>query len=107
MPHLPPAIAAYFAAAPDADTATLGNIFTADAHVHDERHDHDGIDAIRAWRIDAATKTPFTARPLEPIDADGMIVVPVEVSGAFPNSPLLLDHRFTLADGRIASLIIG
>ncbi|MFZ5796465.1 MAG: nuclear transport factor 2 family protein [Sphingomonas sp.] len=106
MPDLPPAIAAYFAAPTDADSATLGQIFTPDAHVHDENHAYDGIDAIRAWRIETQAKTPFTARPVDITTDQAATLVRVEVSGAFPNSPVLLDHRFALAGGRIASLDI-
>jgi len=107
MPDLPPAIAAYFETDHDADVMALQAFFTADAHVHDEHHDYRGIDAIRDWRRDSYAKTPFTALPLDLLDSDGTLVVPAEVSGAFPNSPLTLDHRFTLVDGRIAALEIG
>jgi hypothetical protein len=106
MPDFPPAIAAYFSASPDADIATLQEIFAPGAHVHDESHDYHGVDAIRAWRVDTYAKTPFTAHPLEMADRDGTIVVAVEVAGAFPGSPVMLAHSFTLADGRIASLDI-
>lgn len=106
MPELPPAIAAYFSAAHDADTAALEKIFTADAHVYDESHDHDGIDAIRAWRINTYDKTPFTARPLELVEGDGRPVVSVEVTGSFPGSPVMLQHTFKLVNGRISSLDI-
>ncbi len=106
MPELPPAIAAYFDAAPDAAAVALGEVFTTDAHVHDESHDYEGIDAIRAWRIDTDAKTPFSARPLELVDPDGTLVVLVEVTGTFPGSPITLTHTFTLVDGRISSLDI-
>ena len=106
MPELPPALAAYFSAAHDADTAALEKIFTADAHVHDESHDHDGIEAIRAWRIDTYAKTAFTTRPLELVEGDGRRVVSVEVTGSVPGSPVTLTHTFTLVDGCIASLDI-
>jgi hypothetical protein len=65
-----------------------------------------GLDAIRAWRVETYAKTPFTIRLLDLHDRDGALVVPVEVSGAFPNSPVVLDHTFTLIDGRISSLDI-
>ena len=106
MPELPPAIAAYFDAAPDGDAVALGKVFTSDAHVHDESHDYDGIDAIQAWRIDTDAKTPSTARPLELVDHDGRLVVSVEVTGTFPGSPITLTHTFTLVDARVASLDI-
>lgn len=106
MLDLPPAVAAYFDAAPDADTQTLSEIFTADAHVHDEAHDYNGLEEIKAWRVGTHAKTPFVARPLGLQDRDDALVVHVEISGAFPNSPVMLDHKFALVEGRIASLDI-
>jgi hypothetical protein len=106
MADFPPAVRAYFDAPSHADIQTLGAIFSADAHVHDERQDYVGLEAIRAWRIDTQAKTPFVARPLESRHVDDALVVSVEVSGAFPGSPVRLDHRFVLVDGRIASLDI-
>lgn len=106
MPVLPPAIAAYFGSAPAADINALRTFFSTDAHVHDEAQEYDGLDAIRAWRMDTYARTPFTARPLDLYDRDGALVVRVEVSGSFPNSPIILDHSFTLVNGRISSLDI-
>ncbi len=106
MPDLPPAIAAYFASEQSSDGNALDACFIADAFVHDEKHDYRGIDAIKAWRLDTQARTPFTSRPLELHENDGRFVVSTEVSGAFQNSPVILDHTFTLTDGRIASLDI-
>ena len=106
MPNLPPAITAYFASGHDADVEALSAFFASDGHVQDEARDYVGIDAIRAWRLDTYARTPFTAQSLDMQNRDGKLVVRVEVSGLFPNSPVILDHSFTLADGRIASLEI-
>lgn len=107
MTQLPEPVAAYFACAPDADADALAAIFTTDAIVRDEHREHRGIAAIRAWRMDTMQRTPFTARPLSVAAQAGGVVVPAEVTGAFPGSPLTLDHAFTLRDGRIAALTIG
>ncbi|TRW14755.1 nuclear transport factor 2 family protein [Glacieibacterium frigidum] len=107
MPEIPPVIAAYFGTPPDAGADMLRAIFTDDAHVRDEAHDHVGIDAIRAWRVETYARTPFTVRPLEQRTAGHAVVVRAEVSGTFPGSPVMLDHRFELTGGRIASLDIG
>jgi SnoaL-like domain len=106
MLDLPPVIAAYFETPHDADVEQLARLFAADAHVHDEHNDYRGLDAIRAWRVDTHAKTPFTVRPVSLREQDGKHVVAAEVSGAFPGSPVMLDHSFTLADGRIAALDI-
>lgn len=107
MPDLPAAIAAYFEAPIDADSDALGRIFTPDAHVRDEQHDHRGLAEIRCWRIETHAKTQFATRPQSIRIEDGRCIVSAEVSGAFPNSPVTLDHAFTLADDRIADLEIG
>ena len=107
MTNLPDPVAAYFALAPDADADALTAIFTTDAIVSDEHRDHQGIAAITAWRVDTMQRTPFVARPLSVEVQDGQVIVPAEVTGAFPGSPLTLDHAFKLRDGRIAQLAIG
>ncbi|MGA0597517.1 nuclear transport factor 2 family protein [Enterovirga sp. CN4-39] len=107
MPDLPGPVAAYFASDTAADVETLAAIFATDAIVEDEAKTHRGLAAIRAWRVDTMTRTPFTARPLRAEERDGRVVVPTEVSGSFPGSPLTLEHRFTLRDGRISALEIA
>lgn len=107
MPLLPEPIATFFALPSDADAARLGHVFTDDAVVRDESHEHRGIPAIRAWRIDAMARTPFTARPLSVEQRGDDTIVPTEVTGAFPGSPVVLSHRFTLRDDRIAALEIA
>ena len=107
MLNLPAAIAAYFASERSTDAGTLTACFTADGLVHDEKHDYRGADAIRAWRLDTQVRTPFTSRPVALHERDGRFVVTTEVSGAFPNSPIILEKAFTLADGRIAALDIS
>ncbi|NDV86833.1 nuclear transport factor 2 family protein [Aurantimonas aggregata] len=106
MTILPKPIEAYFASAPDADFDALAAIFTEDAVVHDEGKQHEGIAAIRAWRLDTMQRTPFTSRPLSVETRNDEMIVPAEVTGAFPGSPVTLDHAFTLRDGRIALLAI-
>ncbi len=104
---LPDPVAAYFALAPAAETSDLAAIFAADAVVQDERQEHRGLAAIRDWRLDTMARTPFTARPLSVEDQGGVLLVPAEVTGSFPGSPLTLVHRFTLRDDRIAVLEIA
>ncbi|ALN75048.1 hypothetical protein [Aureimonas sp. AU20] len=107
MPLLPEPIALYFSLPTDATVADLARVFAGDAKVRDETRAYGGLDAIRAWRIDTMARTPFTARPLSVETKDGIVIVPAEVTGAFPGSPLVLDHRFTLNSDRIAALEIA
>ena len=107
MSRLPAPLAAYFTLAADAETAGIATVFVADAIVRDEGREHRGLAAIRNWRVDTMARTPFTARPLSVTEQDGTLVVPTEVSGTFPGSPLTLVHRFTLRDDRVAALEIA
>lgn len=107
MPILPQSIADFYQSEKSNDLAILTACFNADARVHDERHEYLGHAQIAAWRIDTQAKTPFTSKALELREEDGTFLVSTEVSGSFPNSPITLEHRFTLVDGLIADLDIG
>jgi hypothetical protein len=107
MLTMPDPLAIYFDLDANASIAELSTVFTDDAVVRDEAKQYRGIPAIRDWRVDTMARTPFTARPLSLKDEDGVLVVPAEVTGSFPGSPLTLTHRFTVRDGRIAALEIG
>lgn len=107
MPSLPGAIAIYFALPADAPAADLALAFAERATVRDEGKTCQGIAAIRDWRIDTMARTPFTVRPRSVEAREGAVIVPAEVTGPFPGSPLVLDHRFTLRDDRIVALEIA
>ena len=55
---------------------------------------------------DAKAKYHHTVEPLAVSHGDGTTVVTVRVAGAFPNSPLDLEHVFVVEGGRIVSLEI-
>jgi hypothetical protein len=94
----------YFHLAPLSDTDAYFAQFDADATVEDEGHDHQGLDAIRAWR----SEVPVVSYEVRDIQSgDGKHVARAEIAGDFPGSPVELDFHFTLAaDGRIKSLAI-
>lgn len=104
MPDMPPIVASFFAAT---QTDAVVACFTRDATVRDEHRRHRGIGEIEAWHRDTMVRTPFTARPVLAQPRDGRLVVSAEVSGAFPGSPVMLDHSFVLQEGLIADLEIG
>lgn len=106
MLSLPAPAAIYFELAPDAEETDLADAFASDAIVRDEHKEHRGIGAIRDWRVDTMARTPFRARPLSVEQRDGIFVIPAEVTGSFPGSPLILDHFFRIRDGKIATLEI-
>lgn len=103
---LPEPIAAYFAAdrmSPEA----VARCFTPQATVRDEGRTHAGIDAIKAWKADAARQYRYTTEPLAVQQTDGVHVVTGRVAGNFPGSPLDLRYHFRLERGLIASLEIA
>lgn len=107
MPNLPQAIADFYESEKSTDAAILTACFAADARVHDESHEHLGHAEIAAWRIETQAKTPFSSRPIDVREDDAIFRVSAEVSGSFPNSPIMLEHCFKLVDGRIVDLDIG
>jgi hypothetical protein len=107
MPNLPQAIADFYESENSTDVAILTACFATDARVHDESHEYLGHAEIAAWRIETQAKTPFSSRPIDVREDDATFRVSTEVSGSFPNSPIMLEHRFTLVEGHIADLDIG
>jgi hypothetical protein len=103
--HLPPPIAAYFAAdTPDANV--VARCFSESAVVIDERREHRGRPAITRWRAEAIAKYHYTSEPLA-VDVSGPeVAVTARVTGDFPGSPVELQYRFTLEGASIARLEI-
>jgi ketosteroid isomerase-like protein len=103
--HLPPPIAAYFAA-DTSDANAVARCFTESAVVIDERREHRGKPAITRWRAEAATKYHYTSEPLAVDVAGPEVAVTARVTGDFPGSPVKLQYRFTLEGASIARLEI-
>ncbi len=103
---LPKPIDVYFASENARDAAALDKCLALDAVVRDERKTFQGLDAIKAWRIENGNKYRHTVEPLAILERDGKIVVAGKVSGSFPGSPVNLDHIFELEGDRIVSLEI-
>jgi hypothetical protein len=103
--HLPPPIAAYFAA-DTSDANVVARCFSESAVVIDERREHRGKPAITRWRAEAVAKYHYTSEPLA-VDVTGQDVrVTARVTGDFPGSPVTLQYRFTLEGVSIARLEI-
>ena len=105
--NTPEIITRYLDAANRFDVTGAANCFHVDAHVHDENHDHVGLDAVRDWIGETSRKY----RPqLEVLTAKAQAdewLLTVRVSGSFPGSPVDLEYAITLRDGKISSLKIG
>ena len=104
---LKPPLSEYFAASNAHDADSVAALFTDDARVHDERQDHRGRDAIRGWAADTFDKYQMMQSPGDPRQDGDSTIVPTEVSGNFPGSPIQLDFRFVLDGALIRELQIG
>jgi hypothetical protein len=103
--HLPPPIAAYFAA-DTSDANAVARCFSESAVVIDERREHRGRLAITQWKAEATAKYHYTSEPLA-VDVSGPdVTVTARLAGDFPGSPVDLRYRFTLDRGTIARLEI-
>ncbi|APP75978.1 hypothetical protein BJD12_12885 [Xanthomonas vesicatoria ATCC 35937] len=105
-PALPDAVACFFTAGNHGDAAVLLPHLATDALVRDDGHQHQGATAIAAWLAHAQATTPYHAVPREARTHSDAVHVTAEASGAFPQSPLQLEHVFRLVDGKIAALEI-
>ena len=103
---LPQAIATYFEVTNGADDQSIENCFTCEAIVRDEGT-YEGHQAIRVWLQGLRRKYALTVQPLRAIQDNATIKVLALVTGAFPGSPLELEHRFQLINGLIQFLDVG
>jgi hypothetical protein len=99
-------VSAFFDAQRTQDLEALGRCFSERAIVRDEGRTVEGPDAIKRWMKEAKAKYNHTVEPLTVSHRDGLIVVTARVAGAFPNSPLDLQHLFAVEGGKIVSLEI-
>lgn len=104
---LPAPISTYFDAKNTRDIEATLAVFADDAKVRDEKQDHVGRPAIRAWLEAATRKYRFTATPTAIDRHDDATIVTALVAGNFPGSPVELRYRFKMSGERIAGLEIG
>ena len=104
--HLPPPIDLYIRIENSGDVDALSECFASNATVRDEGHTYQGLAAIREWKADTKKKYSHTVAPLEVAHRDGKTVLKAKLTGNFPGSPVTLEFRFVLEDGKIASLEI-
>ncbi|MFO3707562.1 nuclear transport factor 2 family protein [Xanthomonas codiaei] len=105
-PALPDAVACFFTASNQGDATVLLPYLATDAVVRDDGHRHQGAAAIAAWLARAQATPPYPAVPREAHTHGDALHVTADVSGAFLQSPLQLEHVFRLMDGKSAALEI-
>lgn len=102
----PQVISDYFAAVNDGRTDDAAACFAADALVHDESHDHQGREVIRAWIAETTLKYQPKVEVTQIKDVGGAFAASGTVSGTFPGSPLQLEYTFTVSGEEISHLSI-
>ena len=102
---LPAPILAYFDA-DKVDGEALARCFTATAVVRDEGHTYDGVEEIKRWKTDVASKYAYVCEPFAYEPKEDKAVVTSRLTGNFPGSPIDLRFVFRLEGNRIASLEI-
>src|SRR3954466_500868 len=103
---LPRLIQDYIDASNTHEVQSILACFADDAMVHDENTTHRGKIDIERWLGTTIEKYRFQFKPLSAEARDNETIVPVQVSGAFPGSPITLDYHFIVAHEKIVLLII-
>lgn len=102
--NAPEIITRYIEASNRFDATAAADCFSADAHVHDENHDHRGQDSIRNWIGDYTKKYRAHAKVVRVKGRADKWQLTVHTFGSFPGSPIDIDYAVTLRDGKISSL---
>ena len=103
---VPEPVAAYLDAEEAKDADALSRCFTEDGTIHDEGRDYRGRDSIRQWKQEVDTKYRYVMQTVNTQTHGDKVTVCARVTGAFPGSPIELDHIFKLSNDKIASLEI-
>jgi hypothetical protein len=101
----PPIIQRYIDVSNAHDVKAILACFSDDAVVRDENATHRGKIEIERWVATTIKKYKFQFKPLSSKERNETLVG-IEVSGTFPGSPVTLDYQFTIANDKIASLLI-
>ena len=104
---LPSVISDYINASNAHDVGTILACFSDAATIRDENETLHGKHAIKAWIVKTIEKYDFHFEALTIRQDDDEATVAVKVSGTFPGSPVTLDYHFTIAEGKISSLLVG
>jgi hypothetical protein len=105
---LPKPVETYVRATNWWDAKGFRSCFAADAVVKDIGREMRGLDAILEWAKNEIFAVNVTLEVLEAVEQAGHVVLTVKVEGTFDRTglpdPLVMEHRFTLVGGKIATL---
>jgi ketosteroid isomerase-like protein len=101
-------ISRYFAFDANRDVDSIVALFADDATVIDEGEAREGIEAIRAWQVGAASKYTYTTdiTGSERLGPDRYLMTG-RLTGNFPGGTADLKWDFTVAGGLITRLVIA
>ena len=104
--QLPPAVDLFIKIENTGEIDALSTCFAANATVRDEGHTYEGLDAIKKWKVETKKRYNHTIQPLAVSDREGKTILTARLSGNFPGSPVRLEFRFLIENGKIAVLEI-
>ena len=109
--NLPGPIASYLRAVNSGAKKEFPASFADDAVVVDVNRELRGLDAITAWADADIFGAHVHFDVLNVTERQGRTIVTLKVDGTFDRTglpdPLVMDHEFKLAEGKIAELRIG
>lgn len=106
MIKLLPVIKTYVDASNAHDVQSVLSCFSENAVVRDEGETLHGRKAIEDWITRTIEKYKFQFKPVTFREDNAEVVVAIEVSGTFDESPITLDYHFTIEGDKILSLTI-
>src|SRR5712691_7187458 len=105
---LPKPVETYIRAINAGDAEVFQSSFAHDAVVNDAGREIRGIAAIKEWADHEIFAVNVTLDVMDEVERDGQTIVTVKIDGTFDRTglpdPLLMDHCFTVAGDKIASL---
>jgi hypothetical protein len=108
---LPGPIASYLMAVNTGATEDFSASFADDAVVVDVNRELRGLDAITAWAAADIFGADVQFDVLDVTERQGRTIVSVKIDGTFDRTglpdPLVMNHEFKVAEGKIAELRIG
>jgi SnoaL-like domain len=109
--NLPGPIASYLRAVNTGSKEEFLSSFADDAVVVDVNRELSGLDAITAWAGADIFGAHVHFDVLSVTERQGRTIVTLEVDGTFDRAglpdPLVMNHEFKVAEGKIAELRIG
>jgi cell division FtsZ-interacting protein ZapD len=105
--QLPKVVLAYLDASDEHRRADAASYFATDATVLDDGKTYEGIEAIRAWLLDASSEYIYTSTRIgQQVTDEAHSTVKIRLDGNFPGGTVILRFQFEIADGSIRRLAI-